>query len=140
MKVLVAIDGSSYGQRALEHVLTHRPGGADALDLTLIHVAQPAPPRAASAVGREIVEAYYRQEHETALAEARARLAQAGINAAEVHEVGAPGRTIAEHASRGGYDLVVMGSHGHGAMMGLVMGSTVTQVLAGCKTPLLIVR
>jgi nucleotide-binding universal stress UspA family protein len=140
MKILVAIDGSTWGQRALEHVLTHRPGGEAVLDLTLIHVATPAPPRAANAVGREIVEAYYRQEHEHALADARARLAEAGVKAREIHEVGAPGRTIAEHAAQGGFDLVVMGSHGQGAMMSLVMGSTVTQVLAACKVPLLIVR
>ncbi len=140
MKILVAIDGSSWGQRALDYVLTHRPGGDASLDLTLIHVAPPAPPRAAAAVGREIVEAYYRQEHEHALADARARLAEAGVKAAEILEVGAAGKTIAAHATQGGFDLVVMGSHGHGAMMGLVMGSTVTQVLAACKVPLLIVR
>jgi len=33
-----------------------------------------------------------------------------------------------------------MGSHGHGALANLVMGSVATQVLAHSKTPVLMVR
>lgn len=36
--------------------------------------------------------------------------------------------------------LVVMGSHGHGALTGLLLGSTVSAVLSLSKVPLLIVR
>lgn len=50
------------------------------------------------------------------------------------------GETIAKVADTGKFDLLVMGSHGHGAIATLVMGSVTTQVLAHCKVPLLIVR
>ena len=33
-----------------------------------------------------------------------------------------------------------MGSHGHSALINLVVGSVATEVLAGCKIPVLIVR
>jgi nucleotide-binding universal stress UspA family protein len=33
-----------------------------------------------------------------------------------------------------------MGSHGHGTLGNLVMGSVATQVLAHCKAPVLLVR
>lgn len=33
-----------------------------------------------------------------------------------------------------------MGSHGHGALGSLVMGSVATQVLSQCDTPVLLVR
>jgi nucleotide-binding universal stress UspA family protein len=33
-----------------------------------------------------------------------------------------------------------MGSHGHGTMANLVLGSVATRVLAACKTPVLLVR
>ena len=33
-----------------------------------------------------------------------------------------------------------MGSRGHGALGGLVMGSVATRVLAHCQTPVLLVR
>ena len=39
-----------------------------------------------------------------------------------------------------GYDLVILGSHGHGTLVNLVMGSVATQVLAHCKVPVLLVR
>ena len=47
---------------------------------------------------------------------------------------------IAKLAEDGRFDMVVMGSHGHGAWANLVMGSVTTQVLANCKVPVLIVR
>ncbi len=140
MRILIAIDGSHYGDAALDYVLKHLTQFGESPELALIHVALAAPPRAAGAVGAEILESYYRHEHDTALAPARARLATAGLQASEIRVVGSPGRSIAQHASDGRFDLVVMGSHGHGALAGLVMGSTVSTVLAACKVPLLIVR
>jgi nucleotide-binding universal stress UspA family protein len=140
MRILIAIDGSHYGDAALGYVLEHLAQFGEAPALALIHVALAAPPRAAGAVGAEILESYYRHEHDTALAPARARLAAAGLQAQEIKVVGSPGRSIAQQASDGHFDLVVMGSHGHGALAGLVMGSTVSTVLAACKVPLLIVR
>jgi nucleotide-binding universal stress UspA family protein len=34
----------------------------------------------------------------------------------------------------------MMGSHGHGELANLVLGSTAMQVLARCRTPVLLVR
>jgi len=36
--------------------------------------------------------------------------------------------------------LVLMGSHGHGEFANVVLGSVATQVLAACRTPVLLVR
>jgi nucleotide-binding universal stress UspA family protein len=55
-------------------------------------------------------------------------------------KIGPAAPAIAAQASRGGHDIVVLGSHGHGALVNLVLGSVATQVLARCKTPALIVR
>jgi nucleotide-binding universal stress UspA family protein len=43
-------------------------------------------------------------------------------------------------ADSGKFDLMVMGSHGHGLWANLIMGSVATQVLAFCKVPVLLVR
>lgn len=139
MKILIAVDGSRFGQKALEYVLAH-PAQFGSAEWTLIHVAQPLPPRAAAAVGAEIVAAQHAHDHEEALREARGRLASAGHAAAELLRVGHPGAIIAEEAEHAGFDLVVMGSHGHGALSGLLLGSTVSKVLAACRTPVLVVR
>jgi len=140
MRILIAIDGSHYGDAALDYLLKHMAQFGGSPELALIHVALAAPPRAAGAVGAEILESYYRHEHDTALAPARTRLAAAGVQATEIALVGSPGRLIAQQATEGKFDLVVMGSHGHGALAGLVMGSTVNTVLAACKVALQIVR
>lgn len=140
MRILVAIDGSHYGDAALAHALELNGRLSHPADLTLIHVALSAPPRAASAVGGEILQSYYQQEHDAALAKARETLKAAQREATEITCVGSPGRQIAEHANEGAFDLVVMGSHGHGALTGLLLGSTVSAVLSLTKVPLLIVR
>ncbi|WP_028770435.1 universal stress protein [Silanimonas lenta] len=139
MKVLVAMDGSAHGLRALDYVLS-KPQMFAAAELVLMHVALPLPPRAAAAVGAEVVAAQHAHEHEEAMRAARQRLADSGLRAREVLEVGMPGPALAAEAERGGYDLVVMGSHGHGAALGLLLGSTVSKVLAASRVPLLVVR
>ena len=66
--------------------------------------------------------------------------ARHGINAKSDWKVGHAGEAIAKFAEAGKYDLLVMGSHGHGTLGNLVMGSVATQVLAHCKVPVLLVR
>ena len=47
---------------------------------------------------------------------------------------------LTDTAKRGKFDLVVMGSHGHGLFRNLVLGSVATRVLAACTVPVLIIR
>ena len=139
MKVLIAVDGSAFGAKALDYVLA-TPSMFGSASLALIHVCQPLPPRAAAAVGAEIVAAQHAHDHEEALRAARQRLLVEGRTAVEVLKVGQPGALVAQEADDGGYDLVVMGSHGHGSLVGMLLGSTVSKVLASSKVPVLVVR
>ena len=50
------------------------------------------------------------------------------------------GDAIVQAAEKGQVYLVVMGSHGQGALSNLVMGSVATRVLASCTVPVLLVR
>jgi nucleotide-binding universal stress UspA family protein len=54
--------------------------------------------------------------------------------------VGEPGSIIARIAKAERRDLIVMGSHGHGALRALFLGSVVTKVLARSRVPVLVVR
>lgn len=56
-----------------------------------------------------------------------------------VVKMGDPAKLIVQEAESGGYDLIVIGSHGHG-LMSAVMGTTVEQVLKHSKIPVLVVR
>ena len=71
---------------------------------------------------------------------ARGILERAGIAFGEEQHVGDPGSLLAQRAKKGRYDLVVMGSHGHGAWKSLVLGSVTSKVMSGCEVPVLVVR
>ena len=100
----------------------------------------PVPPRAGAYFSNAELQDYYKEEAEKALGPVRSFVAQQGWKAAFEHLVGHAPDLIAEAANGRGFDLVAMGSHGHSALGGLVLGSVTTRVLAQCKTPVLIIR
>jgi nucleotide-binding universal stress UspA family protein len=140
MKILLAVDGSPYTRKMLDYVVANR-GLFDASHSYMLFNAQPPlPPHARSALGANVVNDYHRDEAEKVLQPALATLAAQGLTAESKWEVGAAGDTIAAFAQRGGYELLLMGSHGHGSLARLVMGSVTTQVLAQCGVPVLLIR
>lgn len=140
MKILLAVDGSEFTKKMLAYLATHDDLFATGHDYTIFTVQLALPPRARAAVGKEIVEQYYAEESEKVLAPVSKFLARHGIEPKSQWKVGHPGETIAKAAESGKFDLVIMGSHGHGALGNLVMGSVATQVLAKCGVPVLLVR
>ena len=140
MKILLAVDGSAFSKKMLAYLATHETLLNAGNDYTVFTAQSPLPPRARAAVGKAIVDKYYADESEKVLAPVGKFLLRHGIDAKSSWKVGAAGESIAKLAEQGKFDLIVMGSHGHGVLVNLVMGSVATQVLAQCKTPVLLVR
>ncbi|MFM8576392.1 MAG: universal stress protein [Limnohabitans sp.] len=140
MKILLAVDGSAHTKKMLAYLVTHEELLAPSNSFTLMTVPPQLPPRARSMVGKETVESYQREEAEKVLGPASQFLMRHGINPKSVAKVGHAGETLCKAANAGGFDLVVMGSHGHGVFGNLVMGSVATQVLSQSKVPVLLVR
>ena len=140
MKILLAVDGSAYSKKMLAYLATHESLLNSDNSYTAFTAQAALPPRARAAVGKEIVDQYYADESEKVLAPVAKFLLRHGINAKSEWKVGPAGATIAKIATDGQFDLVIMGSHGHSAVVNLVMGSIATQVLAHCKVPVLLVR
>lgn len=140
MKILLAVDGSAYTKKMLAYLATHDEFFSPAHDYTLLTVQQPFPARVKSAVGAEVTRTYHAEEAERVLAPAFKFLARHNLNPASTWKLGHPGEAISKFAEAGKFDMVVMGSHGHGTLGNLVMGSVATQVLAHCTVPLLLVR
>ena len=140
MKILVAVDGSPYTKRMLAYLAAHDEclGGAHAY--TMIHTVTAVPARAASVVDKQVLKDYYDDEGEKVFKPIRAFFEKQGTKASYVCKVGPAAPTIASMADKGKYDLLMMGSHGHGTLTNLVMGSVATKVLANCSTPVLLVR
>ena len=140
MKILLAVDGSDYTKKMLAYLTTHDELFSTNNSYTLLTVSPQLPPRARAAVGKDMVEAYHRDEAEKVLNPVTKFLLRHDIDAKTMAKVGHAGETISKSADSGKFDLVVMGSHGHGTLGNLVMGSVATQVLANCKVPVLLVR
>lgn len=139
MKVLLAVDGSAYTKKMLAYLAAH-----DMLsphhEYTALSVQTPLPTQARSALGTQLVKKYYEDEAERVMVPVVKFLKRHEATCTCAHKVGKPGELIAKLAEEENFDLVVMGSHGHGALMGLVVGSVTNQVLAGCQKPVLIIR
>ncbi len=140
MKILVAVDGSPFTKRMLGYLAAHDEWLGGAHQYTLIHTVPAVPPRAAAVVDRDVLKSYYEDEAEKVFKPIRAFFKKQGLEATFVHKVGSAADTIASMADKGGFDLLVMGSHGHGTLTNLVMGSVATKVLANCGVPVLLVR
>ena len=140
MKILLAVDGSAYTKKMLAYMATHSELFALGHDYTVFTVQPLLPPRARAAVGKEIVDKYYMEEAEKILAPVTKFLLRHNIDAKSNWKIGPVGESVAKFADSGKFDLLMMGSHGHGTFVNLVMGSVATRVLAHCKVPVLLVR
>ena len=140
MKILVAVDGSTYTKRMLAYLAAHDEWLGGQHDYTVVHSVSAIPARAASAVNKDILTSYYEAETEKVFKPIRGFFARQKINATFVAKIGNAADSICAVARKGKFDLLVMGSHGHGTLGNLVMGSVATKVMAHCDTPVLLVR
>ena len=140
MKILVAVDGSPFTKRMLAYLAAHDEWLGTHHAYTVLHVAPAVPARAAAVLSKDVLAGYYKDEAERIFKPIRAFFAKQGLNAEFVSRSGAAADAIAAHADKGQFDLIVLGSHGHGALGNLVMGSVATKVVAQSKVPVLLVR
>jgi len=141
MKILLAVDGSPFTKRMLAYLAAHDEWlGAGRHRYTVLNTVAPVPGRAASVIDRDTLKSYYAETSEAVFKPIRSFFKKQGIEAEFVGKAGHAPEVIAKVSETGRYDLIVMGSHGHGTIGSLVMGSVATRVLASCKTPVLLIR
>jgi nucleotide-binding universal stress UspA family protein len=138
MKILLAVDGSPYTKKMLAYMTTHEELTAGTHAYSAITVQSALPP-APAALGKETVDAYYAEESAKVL-DPCVNSWPATTSSPRIAKVGPAGEAIAKEAVEGKYDLIIMGTHGHGALGKLVMGSVSTQVLANCDVPVMLIR
>ena len=147
-KVLIATDGSDLAvQAAREAVALLDP----TIELVVATVVPPpvlaggAPIGAAEGVTPGVVDPQTTVELDRALTEEaeaglRRTIAALGIDAPARVLHGDPGAEICREAEEGGYDLVVVGSHGSGLVKRVLLGSVSHHVLHHAPCPVLLVR
>jgi nucleotide-binding universal stress UspA family protein len=140
MKILIPVDGSPFTRRMLAYLTAHDEFPGHGHDYTVLHTVAPVPSRAAAVIEKDVLNAYYDEAADKVFKPIRTFLNKQGIDAKYVVKIGHAAETIATYAEKNKFDLLVMGSHGHGTLTNLVMGSVATKVLANCRVPVLLVR
>ena len=150
MDILVAIDFSESQKKILEHARCY--ANAFSAKLWILHVAQqsgmdmlPYDPNTDYFVydinSQEIrndLAKHFHNEHQQLQTLAQ-EFRDDGFDATALLIQGDPIKIILSQAERLRVDLLIIGSHGHGKLYQLVMGSISEEVLHSAKCPMLIV-
>ncbi|KAH1040039.1 hypothetical protein J1N35_041782 [Gossypium stocksii] len=147
-KVMVAIDESECSQWALQWALENLDHTISASQLFIFN-AQPLANVAylsASTYGAapvDLIKAVQENRKKLALAlleEAKGICANRGVDAETMTEVGDPKDKICEAVEKLNIDLLILGSHGRGAIQRAFLGSVSNHCVHSAKCPVLVVR
>lgn len=139
-KILIATDGSPSALRAVELGLElAEDEGAEPI---FVHVAPTKDVLPVAGVGMVPVSVPHElaETDRAPLDEAVELAEERGLHAATRLLTGNPAHEIAAFAEVVDADLIVVGSHGYGAISGALLGSVSRGVLKGTTRPVLIVR
>ena len=132
--LVVAVDGSMSSLNALQHAASLALQSNS--ELTLVNVANPTEYMTLAAIANS------NQVLQEAVAAAKA----AGVTNVKTHLLiavkGAKdmAQELVNYADQQGADLIVMGTHGRGGLMHLLMGSFAETVMRQSHLPLLVIR
>ncbi|APW45199.1 universal stress protein [Rhodoferax antarcticus] len=137
---LIAIDGSKPCLRALEYAIQDAATRKEAPHIYLVNVQPGLSPNVTRFIDGKTVENFHRDNGEESLAAAKARLGATGLSSSSHVMVGEAAPSLVQFAQSKGCSLIVIGTHGFGTMIGLVMGSVTTKVVHLSNVPVLLVK
>jgi len=138
-RILIPVDGSPTGQKALEHGLAL--GKEQGAKVILTYVVEQLQVWATE--GQIDLGEVMREGGGAILADAEAKARQAGVDAEKLLvEAGVQrtARAIVEQAGKLNADLIVMGTHGRRGIDHLIMGSVAEGVVRTAPVPVLLIR
>lgn len=139
MKILLAADGSAYTKKALGFLVANESMFADA-EVLVLNVQSPLPAEVKRFAGSKVVADYQKDEAQKVLAPVEKFLSKRGVSFTLKTAVGRPAEEICKAAAASKAQMIVMGTHGYGALGRAVMGSVAQNVISGSKVPVLLVR
>jgi len=140
MIVLVAVDLSPASEKVV--AAAGRVATQTGAEVYVLHAAEPEPDFVGYDAGPEVVRGQvareYREEHR-GVQQLADGLRADGIEATALLVRGPTVVTTLAQAEKLGAELIVVGSHGHGAIYDVLVGSYSAGVLRGAKVPVLVV-
>ena len=140
IKILVAVDGSDISMRAVRFVIALNRKLTKPARVTLMAVDPPPFPGVETRIGTKATRQMHEETLESMLKDARRSLSRAKLELNERAEIGEIADTILNVAKKERVDLIVLGSHGRGAVKGILLGSVSSKVIAQTEIPVTIVR
>jgi nucleotide-binding universal stress UspA family protein len=140
MKILAAVDFSPVTERVLEALVSI--AATFPAEVRLIHVAPPDPAFVGYEAGPKIVrgqvaaELHAQHQQLQALAD---RLRAEGVDATALMLQGPTASTVIAEADRLEAGLIVLGSHGRGAVYRMLVGSVAEGIVRASNVPVLLV-
>jgi len=135
-RVLLAVDGSEHSERVIQVAseLAKRFGS----EVLVLNVREMVLLTRSSPIGKETPE-----QSLTLVKHVAERLVKDGVNArgesAKAVQSGAA-KEILDEAKKFGANLIIMGTHGHSEIAGLLLGSVAGKVLRHAECPVTLVR
>lgn len=140
MNILAAIDFSEVTPCVLD-TLCHLPGAKDA-HVHLVHAAEPDPEFVGWDAGpdtvRDQVAAMFHREHRE-LEDHAETLREGGLAVTALLIQGPTVEVILQEAGKLEADMIVVGTHGHGAAYDLIVGSISSGIIRKSTVPVLVV-
>jgi nucleotide-binding universal stress UspA family protein len=140
MKIVFAADGSKYTKKALAFLVTHETLCGPGDELVVLNVQAPVPPRVRSMLGADAVGSYHEDEARKVLGPIERFLKRHSVPFAVQWAVGPAGEEIVKLARKRKADMIVMGTHGHGAIGRALLGSVAQRVVTDSEVPVLLVK
>jgi nucleotide-binding universal stress UspA family protein len=139
MKMILAADGSAYTKKALAY-LVNQEGLCTGAELTVLNVQAPVPPRVKTLAGAGVVASWHQDEAKKVLQPIERFLARHEIPFKTKWVVGHASDEIVALAQKEKANMIVMGTHGHGALGRAILGSVAQKVVSQSKVPVLLVK
>lgn len=141
-RILVAVDGSSHSTRVAKAAVQHLSGYKEPPELHLAYVHLPLPTMGGliKPIGHEALQRYYREEGEDAVRGAKKLFDRAKLPCTMHVMVGPVAESLTSEAKKLKCDLIIMGTHGMGAVSGMLLGSVATKTVHLARCPVLLIR
>ena len=137
---LIAIDDSEPSLKAVDYIIGDVATRSTVPKICLVNVQPALPSDVTRFIDAKTIADFHREAGEKALTQARQKLSDAGLAYSAHILIGETAPALVEFANAQGCDLIVMGVHGFGSVVGLFMGSVSVKVVRLASVPVLLIK
>ncbi|MFZ5906743.1 MAG: universal stress protein [Nitrospirota bacterium] len=137
-KILVADDGSTFSQAAIEKAI--ELAKKEESEIICVNVIEDFCPIGLTEIDCNVVREIQTKESKTITAKSREKFAKAGVKARIIIETGSPAEMIIAVAKKEGADMIIAASHGKHGVRKFALGSVTARLIEHAPVPVLVMK